>query len=233
MGQTTCHTSSTRTPLQAQLVIKGTVHSFSALLDSGADESFIDSAICEELNIPLVDLEVPLKTKTLSGELLALVTKRTEPLRLHLSGNHQELISFFVLRSPDVPLILGMPWFMLHNPHVDWKSGTIRNWSVFCHSCCLKSALGPNSPISTPSETPPDLTSVPPDYHDVGEVFSKQRALSLPPHRPYDCAIELLPDAPLPGSRLFNLSRPELKAMEDYIQTSLTAGLIRPSSSPV
>ncbi|KAI2647803.1 Transposon Tf2-6 polyprotein [Labeo rohita] len=39
---------------------------------------------------------------------------------------------------------------------------------------------------------------------DLKEVFSKSRAASLPPHRPYDCAIELLP----------------------------AAGFIRPSSSP-
>ena len=233
MGQTTSHTSTPRTPVQAQLVIKGTVHTFPRLIDSGTDESFIDSSVCEKLNIPLVDLEVPLKTNTLSGELLAVVTKKTEPLMLHLSGNHQELISFYVMRSPDVPLLLGIPWLMLHNPHVDWRTSNIRSWSVFCHSCCLKSALGPNSLNSSPSVAPPDLTSVPSEYHDLGEVFSKQRALSLPPHRPYDCAIELLPDAPLPGSRLYNLSRPERESMENYIQTSLATGLIRPSSSPV
>ena len=54
-----------------------------------------------------------------------------------------------------------------------------------------------------------------------------------PPHRPYDCAIELLPGSPLPSSRLFNLSRPERESMEKYIGESLTAGIIRPSSSPV
>uniref|UniRef100_A0AAY5JZ72 Uncharacterized protein n=1 Tax=Esox lucius TaxID=8010 RepID=A0AAY5JZ72_ESOLU len=34
---------------------------------------------------------------------------------------------------------------------------------------------------------------------------------------PYDCAIELFPGAPLPASRLYNLSRPEREAMEKYI----------------
>ncbi|CAJ1074290.1 hypothetical protein L3Q82_007477 [Xyrichtys novacula] len=64
-------------------------------------------------------------------------------------------------------------------------------------------------------------------------VFSKEQSLVLPPHRPYDCAIDLLPGAPLPSSRLYNLSRPEREAMEEYIQDSLTSGLIRPSSSPL
>ncbi|KAK7922179.1 hypothetical protein WMY93_009081 [Mugilogobius chulae] len=80
---------------------------------------------------------------------------------------------------------------------------------------------------------PPDLSSVPNVYHDLSQVFSKELALSLPPHRPYDCAIDLLPGAPLPTSRLYKLTRPERETMERYIKDSLAAGLIRPSSSPV
>ncbi|KAG1956955.1 retrotransposable element [Pimephales promelas] len=38
-----------------------------------------------------------------------------------------------------------------------------------------------------------DLPNVPAEYLDLKEVFSKSRAASLPPHRPYDCAIDLLP----------------------------------------
>ena len=57
--------------------------------------------------------------------------------------------------------------------------------------------------------------------------------MTLTPHRPYDCAIDLLPGAPLPSSRLFNLSRPERESMEEYIGESLAAGIIRPSSSHV
>ena len=70
-------------------------------------------------------------------------------------------------------------------------------------------------------------------YHDLRLVFSKETALSLPPHRPYDCPIDLFPGAPLPTSRLYNLSCPEKEAMELYITDSVAAGIIRPSSSPV
>lgn len=57
--------------------------------------------------------------------------------------------------------------------------------------------------------------------------------LFLPSHRAYDSAIELLPSAPLPSSRLYNLSRPKRRAVEKYILKSLAVGIIRPSSSPV
>uniref|UniRef100_A0A674M8X6 ribonuclease H n=1 Tax=Takifugu rubripes TaxID=31033 RepID=A0A674M8X6_TAKRU len=57
-------------------------------------------------------------------------------------------------------------------------------------------------------------------------------ALSLPPHRPYDCPIDLLPGAPYPTGRLYNLSIPE-EVMRNYITESLASGIIRPSSSPL
>ncbi len=76
------------------------------------------------------------------------------------------------------------------------------------------------------------LSNVPEEYLDLKEVFSKSRAASLPPHRPYDCAIELVPGMSPPKGRLYSLSVPEREAMEKYISDSLTAGFIRPSSSP-
>uniref|UniRef100_A0A3Q2EG98 Gypsy retrotransposon integrase-like protein 1 n=1 Tax=Cyprinodon variegatus TaxID=28743 RepID=A0A3Q2EG98_CYPVA len=80
---------------------------------------------------------------------------------------------------------------------------------------------------------PENLKLVPEQYHDLKQVFSKTLACSLPPHRPYDCGIDLLPGAPLPTSRLYNISRAERQALEKYIKESLAAGLIRPSSSPL
>ncbi len=76
------------------------------------------------------------------------------------------------------------------------------------------------------------LTDVPEAYHDLRAVFSKSRASSLPPHRPYDCAIYFLPGTSPPKGRLYSLSRPEREAMDRYIHDSLVAGIIRPSSSP-
>lgn len=46
------------------------------------------------------------------------------------------------------------------------------------------------------------VSRVPEAYHNLDEVFSKQRALSLPPHRPYDSSTDLLSGAFLLTSRL-------------------------------
>ncbi|KAL0187931.1 hypothetical protein M9458_015030 [Cirrhinus mrigala] len=77
-----------------------------------------------------------------------------------------------------------------------------------------------------------NLSNVPKEYLDLKEVFSKSRAASLPPHRPYDCAIDLMPGTSPPKGKLYSLSAPEREAMEKYISDSLAAGFIRPSSSP-
>ncbi|KAF7641170.1 hypothetical protein LDENG_00290740, partial [Lucifuga dentata] len=125
---------------------------------------------------------------------------------------------------------LGYSWLQRHNPHVDWDTGVIFGWSASCHQLCLRQAaptqrtLLPNSSL--------DLSRVPLEYHDFGEVFSKAKALSLPPHRPYDCAIDLLPGTSPPKGQLYSLSAPERGVMETYINDSLAAGIIRPSSSP-
>ncbi|KAK2921381.1 hypothetical protein Q8A73_000866 [Channa argus] len=88
---------------------------------------------------------------------------------------------------------------------------------------------------SPPADTSPtlDMSLIPPAYHDLAPVFNKEQALSLPPNRPFDCAIDLQAGAPLPTGRLYNLSRAKREAMEKYIRESLQAGLIRPCSSPV
>ena len=78
----------------------------------------------------------------------------------------------------------------------------------------------------------PDLTSVPSCYHHLKEVFNKTKTLSLPPHCPFDCAIDLIPGSTIPKGHLYSISVSKKKAMNEYITPSLEAGLIHPSSSP-
>uniref|UniRef100_A0A674PMU1 Gypsy retrotransposon integrase-like protein 1 n=1 Tax=Takifugu rubripes TaxID=31033 RepID=A0A674PMU1_TAKRU len=203
------------------------------LVDSGADGNFISQDLARQVRLPLETLPEPKTILGLDGEVLARITHRTQAITLIISGNHREQIHFFLIRSSSSPGVLGSPWLALHNPQFDWPTGRLVSWSVNCHTNCLRSAVTSLSGSSAPAQEIPDLSQVPRDYHDLGEVFCKQRALSLPPHRPYDCAIDLLPGATLPSSRLYNLSRAEREAMENYIGESLASGLIRPSSSPV
>ena len=202
-----------------------------AYLDSGADDSFIDGEFASQAGISLVPLDISLPAQALDGHPLGPITHRTEVLSLSLSGNHSEAISLLVLNAPIAPLVLGRTWLRRHDPHISWSTGKILEWSTACHANCLRSAVPPA--VSPKPVAPPDLSNVPPVYHDLAAVFCKERALSLPPHRPYDCSIELVPNAVLPSSRLYNLSLPEKKAMQEYITESLASGIICPSKSPV
>lgn len=74
-------------------------------------------------------------------------------------------------------------------------------WNGFCQSC-LQSALSPAEGTlseSSPEPTRPDLTSIPAGLHNLAGVLNKDSALSLPPHRPYSSALDLLPGASFPG----------------------------------
>lgn len=203
------------------------------LFDLGADDSFIDERLAEQAGLRLEPLTEPKQVLGLDGRVLVRVTHRTALLGLLVSGNHREMIRLFLIPSSSSPAILGSPWLSLHNPQIDWSAGAITGWNVACRSRCLRSALPPSSPRPADSSGKVDLASVPKAYHDLGEVFSKQWAQALPPHRPYNCTIDLQPGAPLPTSHFYNLSKPEREALKQNLSESLASGLVHPSSSPV
>lgn len=220
--------------LPTTLLFSSDTLTITALVDSGAEGNLIDRELVEQLELSVEPLKTPVNANALDNRFMAKITHRTLPVPVTISGNHHELIQFHVISAPQSPLVLGYTWLALHNPHIDWTTGTVLSWSPHCAARCLRSVVPPTlSATSDPTPEPTDLSGVPSVYHDLGEVFRKDLALSLPPHRPYDCSIDLLPGAPLPSSRLYNLSRPERDSMEQYIKQSLQAGLIRPSSSPL
>ena len=203
-----------------------------ALLDSGADECLIDVTLARQAGNPLECMDTTLSAQALDRHVLGKILDHIIPISLTISGNHVENFQFFVLHGPTAPLVLGRPWLNLHDPHVSWSTGRILGWSKVCHATRLRSAPSPPSG-ARPTHSPPDLSAVPSVYHNLARVFSKDQALLLPPHRPYDCTIDLLLGAPLPVGRLYNLSVPEKETTRNYISESLASGIIRPSSSPV
>lgn len=84
--------------------------------------------------------------------------------------------------------------------------------------------------VKSPEST--STVTLPKEYIDFQDIFSKEKATALSPHQSWDCAIELLPNAMPPKSCLYPLSPPEKKAMEEYIEEALTAGCIRLPKSP-
>jgi len=111
----------------------------------------IDCWYAQEKRLPLVLLEIPLSAFALDGNPMGPITHRTQPLTLTVSV-----------------FILGRPWLELHTPHICWRSRCILSWSTTCHARCLRGTQTP-SRVERPRPTPPNLSSIPPEYHDLGE----------------------------------------------------------------
>ena len=65
------------------------------------------------------------------------------------------------------------------------------------------------------------------------QVFDDRASERMPPTRPYDHAIELLPDFKPRDCKVYPLSTDEHKALEEFIAENLRKGYIRESSSPM
>lgn len=153
-----------------------------------------------------------MEASTLDGHLLSSVTHKTVTVRLGISGDHHETLTFYLIGALQLPVILGFTRFIRHNPHILWSY-----FGQDCHAVCLGSALPPTPADSSAYEFP-DLLGVPSEYLDLKEVFNKAQATPLPSHRPYDCDINVFPGTSQPKGRLYSLSDPEPQAKEKYQQ---------------
>lgn len=153
---------------------------------------------------------------------------------------HEESIEFLVLEHSTSDLILGRPWLIRHDPIISWATGEVLRWGQSCFQRCIpdpptiRSITSPVSILTTSIESPHSHLPrpIPIQYAEFQDVFCPLRASQLPPHRAWDCAIDLTPDAKLPKGKIYSLSLPEQHAMKEYIQEALQQGYIRPSKSP-
>jgi len=77
-----------------------------------------------------------------------------------------------------------------------------------------------------------DLSTIPEEYHEYTDVFSKSKAETLVPHCSYNLRIDLEKDShPLVGT-IYSLSKFEQEALKEFINKNLTNGFIHSTSSP-
>ena len=73
---------------------------------------------------------------------------------------------------------------------------------------------------------------VPEVYHDFkNDVFDKDVFEELPPRRPWDHAIELLPGDHKVDCKTYNLTLSEQEELDKFLEENLKTGKIRPSKS--
>ncbi len=214
-----------------------------ALLDSGSAGNFISGSLCRQLNLPTTATKTTYQVQSVTGKPLSRrhVKHSAGPIHLQVGQLHEESIHLLVLEGSTAEIILGHPWFVQHDPVISWSTGEVLKWGNQCFPDCFPHLPRPSTHYprtlainSTSIESPREKQSVeiPACYAPFSDVFCLKRASQLPPHRPWDCAIDLLPGESVPRGRIYPLSLPEQKAMEEYIEEALQQGYIRPSTSP-
>lgn len=132
-------------------------------------------------------------------------------LQLQTGTLHTETIRFYIITSPHNTVILGLPWLHQHNPLISWREDRILKWNPLCHSNCITGSYSLSVQAITLKDEPALLPTLPIEYSDFTEAFSKTKASELPPHRSSDCSIELLPGTAPPKGRIFPHHNPNPK----------------------
>ncbi|KAF5230292.1 hypothetical protein FAUST_9880 [Fusarium austroamericanum] len=76
------------------------------------------------------------------------------------------------------------------------------------------------------------VSEVPEEFRDFIDVFSAEKASSIPEHKGTDHRIDLIPDKTPPYGPIYPLSQSELGELRQYLDDNLATGRIRPSKSP-
>ena len=82
------------------------------------------------------------------------------------------------------------------------------------------------------SDASVDLTTIPKEYHDFPDIFNKEQANMLNPHRPYNLKIELEDGQSLPIGPVYSVSQTKLQLLQEFLNEHLAMGFIQPSLSP-
>src|SRR6266702_3035642 len=74
---------------------------------------------------------------------------------------------------------------------------------------------------------------VPEEYRKYQKIFNEEQSHRFPPKRPWDHAIDLLPEAPNTiDCKIYPNTQSEKEALNEFVKDQLAKGYIRPSKSP-
>ncbi|QRW15541.1 Retrotransposable element Tf2 protein [Rhizoctonia solani] len=135
-----------------------------------------------------------------------------------LANGHTHSIPFLVCPIGNTLAILGMTWLTAEAPLIDWQQGLVTFPEQV--QIALEEAADQNP-----------LADLPNQYHEFAKVFGEEEFKVLPPHRKYNIAIDLLPDAKLSPGPIYGMTDAESKALKQHIDEELATGKICPSTS--
>ncbi|KAF8691853.1 K02A2.6-like, partial [Rhizoctonia solani] len=187
-------------------------------LEKDATSNFISPTLVEKLKIPKTLLKNPQVVRMLDGTLSQTGCIWHQVQLAVLANGHSHTIPFLVCPIGNTPAILGMTWLTAESPLIDWHQGLV--------------TFPKQAQIALEEELDPSpLADLPTQYHKFVKVFGKEEFKVLPPHREYDIAIDLLPNAKLSPGPIYSMTDAESKALKKHIEEELATGKIRPSTS--
>lgn len=280
-----------------------------ALVDCGANFCFINRSFVVQNDLQHTLKQTPTFIRTVDGHAIG-NQACTHQVELSLTHNgHTSSVLMDETDTGQFDIILGLNWFQIHNPSINWKERSITYPTEYCRQNCTPSGAIPVQPVvdsppviaSTPpnkefdvptladnanhlSANPPknpkrakrpkdsrkpsqqfqildggsflscmtaypegvgqiyfhptcteesrlcstQVTSVPEKYKDL---LSPKESTALPPHRPYDMAINLVPGTTPPFGPIYSLTEPERVALVEYLEENLSKGFIQHSTS--
>ncbi|KAF8827051.1 hypothetical protein HHX47_DHR5000761 [Lentinula edodes] len=227
-----------------------------ALLDSGATGSCINKDFVEQHHLTVKELPVKMPVYNADGTLNKNGSIEGYVQVRMVIGDHAERIDMAVTNLGKTDIFLGIDWLRYHNPSIDWKESTLT--FERCPDKCgylphyespeddgteeklvngerifwfdWDGYLSDQGHIKVQTATTDAATPYLAEYADV---FSKKDFDQMPERRPWDHAIELTPGSKPVDCKVYPLSPPEQKALDEFLEENLRSGRIRPSRSPM
>jgi hypothetical protein len=130
--------------------------------------------------------------------------------------------------TPDISSTSPVPLISLVSVEAFMRS--MQSEGAQCFLILAHEPLKPNPPDKLKFNL--DLKDEPKVYHELADVFFRQKADSLPPHQDCDLKINIDKGAKIPAGPIYLLSEFELKTLQEFINENLKTGFIHPSNSP-
>lgn len=198
---------------------RGKAITLRALIDSGAEGTFINSTVIEKNKLDQQNLEQPIIVKNVDG-----TTNKAKEITGYIlaflqAGERPEATKFLITAIGNEDIILGLPWLRRNNPSINWAANTVQiNRTEVTETF--------PEPVEKPALVIPEYCK------QWTHVFDKKAAERFPPSREYDHAIQLKPDFKPQDCKVYSMTAKEYKVLDEFLEENLRKGYIRTSNSP-
>ena len=232
-----------------------------ALVDSGATDNFIHPAFAKRLGLAMTPLDKPKRIYNIdnTSNKAGSITHSLE-LKVTTKGI-DKVMRFLVTDIGNEDILLGYPWLATFELKFGWKNAIIETKAlpiiilsthpvdsqVIIASlqnqeekeeiiCKLEEATtirGIATELAIQAGKGKKKVEIPAVYDCFKQLFSEEASQRFPPACPWDHAINLKPNAPdaIP-CKVYPMTPPEDKALEEFIREQYAKGYIRLSKSP-